>query len=220
MRRARRGNEQLVAARTGTGRLFRNLGWALTLALGLGGLLGGLLGGSLFRLPTLANSLSIPATLLAAALATTLRLPPRLTGTPMPPPIRRPLTCRTAIPRLRPPGLKKPFAAFHQAAAPPRPPAVALPRTRSSIVMELTQGSDNSRRSSPGEEPLLLSRTPCIRCLILRLPLPQSNDSRPWPPLLRRSAAADQCGATVPLPVKWFNSRPPLTTVHLPSAYP
>ena len=102
------GNEQLVAARTGTRRFFRSGGWALTLALRLRGFLDyGLLG-----LPPLADALPIAATLLTAALPATLRLPPGLAGTPMPPPICRPLTRWTAIPRLRPLWLKEPLASL------------------------------------------------------------------------------------------------------------
>ncbi|MGA2253529.1 MAG: hypothetical protein ABSG53_02615 [Thermoguttaceae bacterium] len=96
MRAPPRRNEQLVAAWTGTRRLFRILGWALTLALRLSGFLGS----GLLRLPPLANPPAIPTTLLTAALAPVLRLPPRLAGTPKPPAVRCILTRRTAIPRL------------------------------------------------------------------------------------------------------------------------
>jgi len=73
-------------------------------------------------------------------------LSPGLAGTPMPPVVCGLLTCRTAIPRLRPPRLKEQFAPLQQAAAPPRPPARALLPTRSSITMKLTQGSGNSHK--------------------------------------------------------------------------
>ena len=123
MRTTPRGHEQLVAARTGTGRFFRIVGWALTLALGLGGLLGR----GLLRLPPLADPLPIAATLLTAALPAMLRLPPDLVGMPMPPAVRCILTRRTAIPRLGILGLEELLAAFQQAAPPPWPPTGALP---------------------------------------------------------------------------------------------
>jgi hypothetical protein len=106
--RTPRGNEQLVAARTGTGRFFQIVGWALTLALGLGGLLGS----GLLRLSPLADPLAIAATLLAATLAAPLRLPPHLVGMPMPPAVGCILTRRTAIPRLAILGLEELLAAF------------------------------------------------------------------------------------------------------------
>jgi hypothetical protein len=118
-----RGNEQFVTARTGTGRFFQSIGWALTLAV----CLGGFFGSSLLRFPTLADPLAIPTTLLTAALAPTLRLPPGLTGTPMPPAVGCILTHRTAIPRLGMLGLKELLAVFQQTAPPPRPPTGALP---------------------------------------------------------------------------------------------
>jgi len=123
MRATMRGNEQLVTARTGTGRFFRSIGWALALAF----CPGGFFGGSLLRFPTLADPLAIPTTLLTAALAPTLRLPPGLTGTPTPPAVRCILTHRTAIPRLDMLGLKELLAVFQQTAPPPWPPTRALP---------------------------------------------------------------------------------------------
>lgn len=96
MRTAPRGHEQLVAAWPGTRRFFRIVGWALTLALSLGGLFNG----NLLRLPSLADPLSIAATLLAAALPAMVRLPPDLVGMPMPPAVGCILTRRTAIPCL------------------------------------------------------------------------------------------------------------------------
>ena len=118
-----RGNEQLVTAWTGTRRFFRSLGWALTLALGLGGPLDA----RLLRLPPLANPLAIATTLLATALLAVLRLPPGLVGMPMPPAVGCILTRRTAIPRLAILGLEGLLAAFQQTAAPPRPSTRALP---------------------------------------------------------------------------------------------
>ena len=170
MRRAWRGNKQLVAARSPTRDSFRSIGWALTLAPGFGGLLQG----SLFRLPPLTNPLSIAATLLAATLTASFRLPPSLIGMPMSPAVGRILTCRTAIPRLGILGLEELLAAFQQAAPPPWPPRGALPRRRSSIIMKLTQGSVNSRQVKSRRGPLFLSGTPCIRCLILRPPFPSA----------------------------------------------
>ena len=123
MRAAPGGNKQLVAARPSTGSFFQSLGWALTLALRLGGLCGS----SLLRLPPLAHPLTIPATLLPTALAAAVRLPPGLAGTPMPPTIRCILTRRTAIPRLGIFGLEELLAAFQQAATLPRRLAGALP---------------------------------------------------------------------------------------------
>ena len=164
MRRTPRGNEQLVTARTGTSRFLRLFGWALTLALGLGSLLGS----GLLRLSTLADPLPIAATLLTAALAATLRLPPHLVGMPMPPTVCCILTSHAAISRLRIFGLEELLAAFQQAAPLPRPPTRALPWRRSSIMLKLTQGSANSRKVKSRRGLLLLSGTPCIRCLILR----------------------------------------------------
>ena len=166
MRRVPRGNEQLVTARTGTRRFSRSGGWALTLALRLGDFFGS----GLLHLPPLADPLAIPTTLLTAALAPTLRLPPGLPGTPMSPAVGCILTCRTAIPRLSILGLEELLAAFQQAAPPPWPLTGALPRRRSSIMMKLTQGSANSRKVKSRRGSLLLSGTPCIRCLILRPP--------------------------------------------------
>jgi len=123
MRTTPRGNEQLVAARTGTRRFFRSIRWALTLALRLGGFLGS----GLLRIPPLADPLAMPTTLLTAALAPTLRLPPGLAGTPMPPAVRCILTHQTAIPRLGIFGLKELLAVFQQTAAPPRRLTGALP---------------------------------------------------------------------------------------------
>ena len=74
MRTAPCGNKQLVAARPGTGRFFQSRGWALTLALGLGGLFRN----GRCRLPPLTHPLAIPATLAATALAAAFRLPPGL----------------------------------------------------------------------------------------------------------------------------------------------
>jgi hypothetical protein len=117
------GNEQLVAARTGTRRFFRSVGWALTLALCRSDFLGcGLLG-----LPPLTDPLPIAATLLTAALPATLRLPPCLVGTPTPPTACRIPTCHTAISRLGIVGLEELLAAFQQTAPLPRRPAGALP---------------------------------------------------------------------------------------------
>ena len=179
MRRSSRGNKQIVTARTGTRRFFQDLDWALTLALRLGGLLRS----GLLRLPPLTHPLAIPATLPATALAATFRLPPCLARTPIPPPLGRLLARRTAVPRLRPPRLKELLAPLQQTAAPPWPLTRTLPRTRSSIIMELTQGSAHSRRSSPGEEPLLLSRTLYSCCFIPRPPLFQTNCPHPRPPV-------------------------------------
>jgi hypothetical protein len=103
-----RGDEQFVAARPGTRRFFHRLGWALTLAL----CLSGFFGIGLFRLAPLANPLAIPATLLTAALAAAVRLPPRLTGTPMTPAVCRLLACRTTIPRLGIRGIEELLTAF------------------------------------------------------------------------------------------------------------
>src|ERR1039458_2673411 len=115
MRATPRGNEQLVAARTGTRRFFRSVGWALTLVLRLGGLLRS----GLPRLLPLAGPLAIPTTRLTAALPASLCLPPGLAGTPMPPAVRCILTRQTAIPRLGIFGLKELLAVFQQTAAPP-----------------------------------------------------------------------------------------------------
>ena len=118
-----RGREPLVAARPGTRRFFRIVGGALTLALRLGGPFDG----SLLRLSPLADPLSIAATLLAAALTASLRLPPGLIGMPMSPAVRGILTRRTAIPRLGVLRLEELLAAFQQAAPLPRLPTGALP---------------------------------------------------------------------------------------------
>ncbi len=123
MRRTPRGNEQLVAARTGTGRFVRIVGWALTLALSLGGLLRR----GLLCLAALANPLPVAATLLAAALATSLRLPPKLVGMPTPPAVGSILACRSAIPCLGIFGLEGLLAAFQQAAPLPWLPTGGLP---------------------------------------------------------------------------------------------
>ncbi|MBM3153170.1 MAG: hypothetical protein FJZ96_13370 [Chloroflexi bacterium] len=101
-------NEQLVAAWAGTRTFFRIVGWALTLALGLGNLLSG----SPLHFSTLPQPLSVPAALLAAALPAVVCLPPGLAGAPTPPAIRRILTRRTAVPCLRPLRLKEPFASL------------------------------------------------------------------------------------------------------------
>ena len=123
MRAAPRRNEQLVAARTGTTRFLRIVGWALTLALGFGGLLSS----GLLRLSPLANPLAIAATLLTATLAAMVRLPPGLVGMPMPPAVCCILTRRTTIPCLGILGLERLLAAFQQTAAPPWPSTRALP---------------------------------------------------------------------------------------------
>jgi hypothetical protein len=123
MRAPSRGNEQIVAAWTGTRRFFRSIGWALTLALRLGGLLGS----GLFRLLPLADPLAIPTTLLTATLPASLCLPPGLAGTPMPPAVRCIPTHQTAIPRLGIFGLKELLAVFQQTAAPPWRLTGALP---------------------------------------------------------------------------------------------
>jgi hypothetical protein len=182
MRAAPRGNKQLVAARPGTGRFFQTLGWALTLALARGGLFNGC------RVPPLTYPLPIPATLAATALPAPFRLPPGLAGTPSTPSSCRLLTPPTAIPRLRPSGLKELLASLQQAATPPRPPTRALPRTRSSIMLKRTQGSANSRRSSLGEEPHSSPRRFMPATLSLGLPPFQANHPCPWPPLPRRPA--------------------------------
>ena len=103
MRTAPRGYEQLVAAWPGTRRFFRIVGWALTLALSLGGLL---------CFAPLAEPLPIAATLLTAALPAMVRLPPDLVGMPMPPAVGCILTRRTAIPRLGILRLEELLAAF------------------------------------------------------------------------------------------------------------
>jgi hypothetical protein len=179
MRTAWRGSEELITAGAGTRRLWASTRWALTLALRLGHPLGpGPLG-----LPLIACPPPIPATLLAAALPATVRLPPGLTGTPRSPAVRRPLTCRTAIPRLRPPGLKDPLASLQQTTPPPRPPARALPRTRFPVMLMRTQGSVNSRRSSLGEESLSSPRRLIPAALSFGLPPLQANHPAPRPPL-------------------------------------
>jgi hypothetical protein len=123
LRRTTCENEQRIAARTGTGRFFRIVGWALTLALGLGSLLFD----GLLRLLSLAYPLPIPATLLTAALAATVRLLPGLIGMPMPPAVGGILTCRTAIPCLGILGLEELLAAFQQTASLPWASTRALP---------------------------------------------------------------------------------------------
>ena len=185
MRAAPRGNKQLVAARPGTGRFFQSPGWALTLALGLGGLFSGC------RLPSLAHSLPIATTLAATALPARFRLPPGLSGAPSTPPPCRLLTPPTAIPCLRTAGLKELLASLQQAATPPRLPARALPRTRFSIMLKRTQGSVNSRRSSLGEEPNSSPRHLTRTALSLDLPPHQSSRARRWPPHRRRPTAAN-----------------------------
>ena len=108
MRTAPRGHEQLVAAWSGTRRFFRIVGWALTLAISLGGLLcRGLIGFS-----PLTEPLPIAVALLTAALPAMVRLPPDLVGMPMPPAVGGILTRRTAIPRLGILGLEELLAAF------------------------------------------------------------------------------------------------------------
>jgi hypothetical protein len=133
---AARRNEQLIAAWPGTGRLFRRVGWALTLAWRRDRLRHRLfrfrrlrvpLGSGLFRFPPLLHPLAIPATLLPATLPPAWTLAPHLTGPPMPPTIGRVLTRRTAIPRLGILRHKERFAAFEQATSPPRPLTRALP---------------------------------------------------------------------------------------------
>jgi hypothetical protein len=178
MRTARRRNEQLVAPWPGTGRFFHNLGWALALARRLAGRPAG----SLLRLPPLVHPLAIPAALSATTLAATVRLPPRLTGTPGPPPSGRLLACRPAIPGLRPPRLKELLAPLQQTAAPPRPPTRALPRKRSSIKLKRTQGRANSQRSSPGEEIPSSPGHLTPAASSLGLPAHQANRLPPWPP--------------------------------------
>jgi hypothetical protein len=121
---APRGCEQLIAAGSGTRRFFRIVGWALTLALSLGGLL---CRGLLCFAP-LAEPLPIAATLLTAALPAMVRLPPDLVGMPMPPAVGCILTRRTTIPRLGILRLEELLAAFQQAAPPPRPLTGALLR--------------------------------------------------------------------------------------------
>jgi hypothetical protein len=189
------GNKQLVAAWPGTGRFFQTFGWALTLALDLGGLFRN----GRCRLPPLLHPLAIPATLAATTLATAFRLPPCLGGTPStPPPCRLP-TRRAAIPRLRTAGLKELLASLQQAATPPRPPTRALPRTSLSIMLKRTQGSVNSRRSSLGEEPHSSPRHLIRTALSLGLPPHQSSGARPWPPHPRRLAAASHRRPSLPL---------------------
>ena len=122
-RRTPRTYEQHVAARTGTRRFFRSVGWALTLALHLRGFFGS----DLLRSRPLADPLPIAATLLTAALPATLRLPPCLVGAPTPPTVCRILTCRTAIPRLVIVGLEELLAAFQKTAPLPRRLTGALP---------------------------------------------------------------------------------------------
>jgi hypothetical protein len=108
MRTAPRGREQLITAGAGTRRFFRIVGWALTLALGLGGLFcRGLIGFS-----PLAESLPIAVTLLTATLPAMVRLPPDLIGMPVPPAVCGLLACHTTIPRLRIFGPEELFAAF------------------------------------------------------------------------------------------------------------
>ena len=108
MRALPRGNEQLVAAWPGTRRFFRIVGWALTLALGLGGLLCR----SLIGFSPLAEPLPIAVALLTAALPAMVRLPPDLIGMPVPPAVCGVLTCHTTIPRLPILGLEELLAAF------------------------------------------------------------------------------------------------------------
>ena len=115
--------EVLIAAGTIAAKKFGAVGWALTLALRLRDFFGS----GLLRLPPLADPLAIPTTLLTAAVAPTLRLPPSLAGTPMPPAVRCILTHRTAIPRLDIFGLKELLAVFQQTAAPPWRLTGALP---------------------------------------------------------------------------------------------
>jgi hypothetical protein len=138
---APRGREQLIAAGSGTRRFFRIVGWALTLAIGLGGLLCR----SLIGFSPLTEPLPIAVALLTAALPAMVRLPPDLIGMPVPPAVCGILTRRAAIPRLGILGLEELLAAFQQAAPPPWPLTGALPRRRSSIMMKSTQGSVNSR---------------------------------------------------------------------------
>lgn len=186
MRTTQRGNEQLVAARPGTGTVFRSLGWALTLARRRC-----LSGRRLFRLLPLTHPFSIPATLLATALAAAVRLSPGPTGSPRTPTVGGLLARRTAIPRLWAVGLEELLAALQQAAATPRPTTRALPPTRSSIMLKRTQGRANSRRSSLGEETLSSPGRLIPAALSLGHPLLQANWPRPRPPLRRPSAATD-----------------------------
>jgi len=86
------------------------------------------------------------------------------------------------------PGLKEPLAAFEQAPPPPRRPAGALPRRRSSIMLKKTQGSDNSRRSRPGED-LCSSPGHLIPPPYPSAALFQANCRPIRPPLPRRPAA-------------------------------
>jgi hypothetical protein len=91
-----RGHEQFVAARTATGRLFREFCWALALAMHFGNAFYR----SLFHHLSLAYPLAIPATLLAATLAALIGLSPFVASAPTPPSLGRLLTCRTTISRL------------------------------------------------------------------------------------------------------------------------
>jgi len=77
-------------------------------------------GGNPLCFPSLAHPLAIAATLLTTALAATFRLPPGPARSPPPPPPRRPLTLRTAIPRLRPLRLEELLAPLQQTATLPR----------------------------------------------------------------------------------------------------
>lgn len=195
MRATPRGNKQLVAARPGTRRFFQSRGWALTLALGLGGIFRS----AHCRLPPLLDPLPIPATLAPTALPARFRLPPALARTPSTPPLCRPLTPRTAISCLRTVGLKELLASLQQAATPPRRSRRALPRTRLSIMLKRIQGSVNSRRSSLGEESPSSPRHLKPKALSLGLPPHQSSGLCPWPPHHRRSTASNHRRPSAPL---------------------
>ncbi len=200
MRRTPPWDKQFVTAGSGTGRFFKSLGWALTLA----GLRRCLEDRRLLRLAPLTHPLSIPATLPAAARAPCLRLPPAPPGTPRTPTACRLPTGRTAIPRLRAAGLEELLAALQQAAAAPRPARRALPSTRSSIMLKRTQGSANSRRPSLGEEASSSPGHFMPAASSVGLPLLQINSLPARPP-----HTTD--GHLPRWPAKWLNSRPPPT---------
>ena len=199
MRRAPRGNEQLVAARTGTRRFFRSVGWALTLALRLGGFLGC----GLLRLPPLADPLPIAATLLTAALPATLRLPPGLVGTPTPPTVRRILTRRTAIPRLGILGLERTAHSLSKDNA-----AAAVPDWSLALkkIVDHYELDPRERQLPKGQVPERTSIP--LRDTLYPLPYPSASLS------LRLTALPPgrHCAGRPPFwSAKSLNPRPPLT---------
>ena len=207
MRAAPRGNKQLVAARTGTGRFFQSRRLGADPRAGPGRFL------QQRPLPPPAARAPAGDTGNSAGDDTRGRLPSsaRSGRHAKPPPLCRLLTPPTAIPRLGIVGLEELLAAFQQAATPPRPPTRALPRRRSSIMLKRTQGSANSRRSSLGEEPHSSPRRLIPAALSLGLPPHQANHPAPGRHFLAGQPPPTTADHPLRWSAKWLNPRPPLT---------